>query len=173
MTRLGDVLELLHGAAERARPARLTVVEWTHRSRSAAAFDRFMAEHHGRHAGAAVAHIASAASAPAAPQETSRTTRLALESPTRYREESAGVQAGKRYQVRDGERWVVWDADGWRLVESLFTAGRAQPAIEAEVSLGYASPDGASTVSVGQRAASDLARALAPAPAEAPRLPPR
>ena len=57
-------------------------------------------------------HIASAASAPAAPQETSRTTRLALESPTRYREESAGVQAGKRYQVRDGERWVVWDADG-------------------------------------------------------------
>ena len=83
------------------------------------------------------------------------------------------MQAGTRYQVRDGERWVVWDADGWRLVESLFTAGRAQPAIEAEVSLGYASPDGASTVSVGQRAASDLARALAPAPAEAPRLPPR
>ena len=379
MTRLGEVLELLHGAGERARPARLTVVEWTHRSRSAAAFDRFMAEHHGRHAGAAVTHIASAGSAPAAPQETSRTTRLALESPTRYREESAGVQAGKRYQVRDGERWVVWDADwgavtdeteqegappaasyaflldpvaivgayrleaagtvevagraaqsvravprtgaegataivfglgpgadelelavdaergallradarlrgepfrrlevteiafgpihaeaiepalppgvvasgwlrperlplhelqraapfrvlaparipdGWRLVESLFTAARAQPAIEAEVSLVYASPDGAYTVGVGQRAASatrrdwlewtrdgelaladagehaepryhvrverdgtlvelagsdltllrDLARALAPAPAEAPRLPPR
>ena len=378
MTRLGEVLELLHGAGERARPARLTVVEWTHRSRSAAAFDRFMAEHHGRH-GAAVTHVASEGSAPAAPQETSRTTRLALESPTRYREESAGVQAGKRYQVRDGERWVVWDADwgavtheteqegappaasyaflldpiaivgayrldatgtveaagraaqsvhavprtgaegattivfglgpgadelelaidaergallradarlrgepfrrlevteiafgpihaeaiepalppgvvasgwvrperlplhelqraapfrvlaparvpdGWRLVESLFTAARAHPAIEAEVSLVYASPDGAYMVVVGQRAASstrhdwlewtrdgelaladsgehaepryhvrverdgtlvelagsdltllrDLARALAPAPAEAPRLPPR
>src|SRR6476659_7645204 len=111
VTRLGEVLELLHGAGERARPARLTVLEWTHRSRSAAAFDRFMAEHHARHAGAPVTHIASAESAPAAPQETSRTTRLALESPTRYREESAGVQAGKRYQVRDGERWVVWDAD--------------------------------------------------------------
>ena len=119
------------------------------------------------------------------------------------------MQAETRYQVRDGERWVVWDADGWRLVESLFTAGRAQPAIEAEVSLGYASPDGAYAVSVGQRATSaarssgrehaepryhvgverdgtlvelagsdltllrDLARALAPAPAEAPRLPPR
>ena len=378
MTRLGEVLELLHGAGEQARPARLTVVEWTHRSRSAAAFDRFMAEHHGRHAGAAVTPVASAGSAPAAPQETSRTTRLALESPTRYREESAGLQAGKRYQVRDGERWVVWDADwgavtdqteqegappaasyaflldpvaivgayrleaagtvevagraaqsvravprtgadgataivfdlgpgadelelavdaergalradarlrgepfrrlevteiafgpihaeaiepalpagvvasgwlrperlslhelqraapfrvlaparipdGWRLVESLFTAARARPAIEAEVSLVYASPNGAYTVGVGQRAASatrrdwlewtrdrelaladagehaepryhvrverdgtlvelagsdltllcDLARALAPAPAEAPRLPPR
>ena len=113
--------------------------------------------------------------------------------------------------------------DGWRLVESLFTAARAHPAIEAEVSLVYASPDGAYMVVVGQRAASstrhdwlewtrdgelaladsgehaepryhvrverdgtlvelagsdltllrDLARALAPAPAEAPRLPPR
>ena len=379
MTRLGEVLELLHGASERARPARLTVVEWTHRSRSAAAFDRFMAERHGRHAGAAVTQMASAGSAPGAPQETRRTTTLALESPTRYREEAAGVQAGKRYQVRDGERWVVWDADwgavtheteqeggppaasyaflldpvaivgayrldtagtvevagraaqsvravprtgaegataivfglgpgadelelavdaergallrtdarlrgepfrrlevteiafgpihaeaiepalppgvvasgwvrperlplhelqraapfrvlaparvpdGWRLVESLFTAARAHPAIEAEVSLVYASPDGAYMVVVGQRAASstrhdwlewtrdgelaladsgehaepryhvrverdgtlvelagsdltllrDLARALAPAPAEAPRLPPR
>src|SRR4029078_11147019 len=44
--------------------------------------------------------------------------------------------------------------DGWRLVESLFTAARAHPAIEAEVSLVYASPDGAYMVVVGQRAAS-------------------
>ena len=44
---LGEILELLHDAGQRACPARLTVVEWTHRPRSAAAFDRFMAERHG------------------------------------------------------------------------------------------------------------------------------
>ena len=48
--------------------------------------------------------------------------------------------------------------DGWRLVESLFTTARAHPAIEAEVSLVYASPDGAYTVVVGQRAASATRR---------------
>jgi hypothetical protein len=43
--------------------------------------------------------------------------------------------------------------DGWRLVESLFTAARARPAVEAEVSLVYASPEGAYTVSISERAA--------------------
>jgi len=43
VTALGEILELLHDAGERSRPARLTVVEWAHGPRSAAAFDRFMA----------------------------------------------------------------------------------------------------------------------------------
>jgi hypothetical protein len=108
---LGEILELLHDAGQRACPARLTVVEWTHRSRSAAAFDRFMAERHGGRVGSASAPVVLAGNAGPPPDETSRTTILALESSTRYREESAGVQAGKRYQVRDRERWVVWDTD--------------------------------------------------------------
>ena len=109
--RLGEILELLHDAGQRACPARLTVVEWTHRSRSAAAFDRFMAERHGGRLGSASAPVVHAATPVRHPTSTSRTTNLAFESSTRYREESAGVQTGQRYQVRDGERWVVWDAD--------------------------------------------------------------
>ena len=113
--------------------------------------------------------------------------------------------------------------EGWRLLESLFTAGREKPPLEPEVFLSYGSRDGAYLVSISARAAPsprrewlawewdgefeaadagehveprhhvrvvrggtivelsgadapllrDLARALAPAPAEAPRLPPR
>jgi hypothetical protein len=112
--------------------------------------------------------------------------------------------------------------DGWRLAESLFTAARGRPPIEAEVSLLYASANGAYSVGVSERAATgvrrdwlewardgdletadagehveprhhvrveregtlvelsgpdplllrDLARALAPAPTEAPRVSP-
>ena len=43
MAPLGEILELLHGAAERAQPARLTVVEWRHGLASEEAFGRFMA----------------------------------------------------------------------------------------------------------------------------------
>ena len=52
-----------------------------------------------------------------APDETSWTTTLALESDTRFREEAAGVQAGRRSLVRDGERWASWDSD-WGAVTS-------------------------------------------------------
>jgi outer membrane lipoprotein-sorting protein len=108
MAALGDILRLLHDAAVLARPARLTVAEWNHASRSAAAFDRFMAERHG---GRAVAVTARFAAESESPEETSRTTSLSFESPSRYREEAAGVQKGVRYVVRDGERWASWDAD--------------------------------------------------------------
>ena len=111
MTALGEILELLHDAGERSRPARLTVVEWAHGPRSAAAFDRFMAERHGRRSGVGAAQIVRSGTETPPPDGTSRTTTLAFESPARYREESAGVQAGTRYQVRDGERWVSWDGD--------------------------------------------------------------
>ena len=109
MGALGEILELLHGAADRSRPARLTVVEWTHGPRSGVAFDRYMAERHGRLVGSLSTQLGARGSN--APDETMRTTTLAFESPTRYREDAAGAQAGRRYQVRDGERWVAWDAD--------------------------------------------------------------
>ncbi|HEX6725092.1 MAG TPA: hypothetical protein VF073_07580 [Gaiella sp.] len=114
MSPLGDILELLHGAAEHARPARLTVVEWAHGPRSAAAFDRFMAARHG----ASYTVARSVASGDTPPSDTtSWTTTLSYESPTRFREESAGVQKGTRATVRDGERWASWDAD-WGAVTS-------------------------------------------------------
>ncbi|HEX3292065.1 MAG TPA: hypothetical protein VHR46_11780 [Gaiella sp.] len=109
MGALGEILELLHDAGERARPARLTIVEWSHAPRSAVAFDRFMAERHGGRIGVTSARFA--ADQGAAPDETRRTTILSFESPTRFREEAAGVQSGKRYVVRDGDRWASWDAD--------------------------------------------------------------
>ena len=103
MTALGDILQLLHDAAELARPARLTVAEWNHASRGAAAFDRYMVERHG---GAGTAVTARFVSESESPEETRRTTSLAFESPKRFREEAAGRQAGVRYTVRDGERWA-------------------------------------------------------------------
>jgi outer membrane lipoprotein-sorting protein len=108
VTTLGDILQLLHDAAELARPARLTVVEWNHASRSSAAFDRYMIERHGGRGTAVTARLVSESESP---EETRRTTSLAFESPTRFREEAAGVQSGARYTVRDGERWASWDAD--------------------------------------------------------------
>jgi hypothetical protein len=113
---LGEILSLLHDAAEKARPARLTAVEWRHGPRSSAAFDRFMRERHGTGHGAMQQVVSSGGDEPP-PDETSWTTTLALESDTRFREEAAGVQAGKRYVVRDGGRWVSWDAD-WGAVTS-------------------------------------------------------
>ena len=107
MASVGEILELLHIAGERARPARLTVVDWRHGPRSEAAFNRFMALR--RDGGGSVAHATSARAD--TPAESSWTTTLALESPTRFREEAAGAQAGRRYLVRDGDRWVSWDAD--------------------------------------------------------------
>jgi hypothetical protein len=67
-----------------------------------------MAERHGGRVGAISMRLAEES---AAPDETTRTTRLAFESPARYREEAAGVQDGTRYVVRDGDRWASWDAD--------------------------------------------------------------
>jgi hypothetical protein len=122
MEALGQILRLLHDAAERARPARVTVVEWRHGPRSNAAFSRYMAARHGT--SHAVAQSISDDAPP--PDETSSTTTLALDSATRYREEAAGVQAGKRYTVRDGDRWVCWDAD-WGAVTSESTDEQGPP----------------------------------------------
>jgi len=104
---LGDVLTLLHDAAEQARPARLTLVEWSHGSRAQAAFQRFMTRHLSPTAGV----LAVPTSSGSAPDETTSTTSLAFDGPTRYREDGAGAQAGVRYVVRDGDDWVMWDAD--------------------------------------------------------------
>jgi outer membrane lipoprotein-sorting protein len=68
-----------------------------------------MAEHHPGAIGVASAEIVAGRAE--APEETSRTTTLSFDGPTRYREEAAGVQAGTRYVVRDGDRWASWDAD--------------------------------------------------------------
>jgi hypothetical protein len=107
MAQLGAILELLHRAAERAQPARLTVVEWRHGPRSEEAFGRFMALRHPGSAGV----VSVGGRHRGVPDESSWTTTLSFETPTRFREEAAGAQAGRRYLVRDGDRWVSWDAD--------------------------------------------------------------
>jgi len=107
MAPLGAILELLHRAAERAQPARLTVVEWRHGPRSEEAFGRFMALRHPGSAGV----VSVGGRHGGVPDESSWTTTLSFETPTRFREEAAGAQAGRRYLVRDGDRWVSWDAD--------------------------------------------------------------
>ena len=110
MASLGELLVLLHDASVRARPATLTVVDWRHASRSEEAFRRFMAQR-------SATPVPGAAGRGAGKEESSWSTRLAFESPTRFREEAAGVQAGTRFLVRDGERWASWDED-WGAVTS-------------------------------------------------------
>ena len=111
MTSLGDLLLLLHDAAERTRPARLTVTEWRHGPLSAEAWDRYLRARHGT----ALPHASDPAEE--APAESTWSLRLHYDGPERYREESAGAQAGGRYVVRDGPRWLSWDAD-WGVVSS-------------------------------------------------------
>ena len=110
MSTLGELLVLLHDASERARPATLTVVDWRHASRSEEAFRRFMAARSG-------ALVHGVPGRGTGNEESSWSTRLAFEGPTRFREEAAGVQAGTRFLVRDGERWASWDED-WGAVTS-------------------------------------------------------
>ena len=113
MTDLGDLLELVHDSCDRSRPATLTVTEWSHATRSTEAFARHMAQQRGQ------SHSVSATMARNAkqPEETSWSTTLSLERADRFREESAGRQAGARLLVRDGERWLSWD-ESWGTVSS-------------------------------------------------------
>ena len=113
MSTLGDLLELLHDAAVRARPATLTVVEWSHASRSSDAFARFMAQQHGD----SVHHHVAVAAQREAAEESSWSTTVSFEHATCFREEAAGPQAGRRYLVRDGNAWLTWDAT-WGTVSS-------------------------------------------------------
>jgi hypothetical protein len=61
--------------------------------------------------------VRGAASGRDGPDESSWSTTIAYERADRFREESAGRQTGGRYLVRDGERWLSWDAS-WGTVSS-------------------------------------------------------
>ena len=61
--------------------------------------------------------VAQAVARAEQPDETSWSTTLSYERADRFREESAGLQAGGRFLVRDGERWLSWDA-AWGTVSS-------------------------------------------------------
>ena len=111
MAGLGDLLELIHHAGSRARPAQLTVAEWSHGPRTSRAWDAYMRARH------PTAYVRAADPTPEAPVESRSTVRLLYDAPDRFREESAGRQAGVRYLVRNGDRWLTWDAD-WGLVSS-------------------------------------------------------
>jgi hypothetical protein len=89
MARLGDLLELIHGAAWSASPAQLTATEWRHNPGSARAWDAFMKARHGG------AFVRAGDPTPDVPLESRWSLRLAYDAPDRYREESAGRQAGR------------------------------------------------------------------------------
>lgn len=105
MATLGDVLVLVHNASSHARPAQLTVTEWRHGPRSTRAWDAYMRARH------PTAYVRAADPASEAPDESRWSVRLTYDTAERFREESAGRQAGVRYLVRDGDRWLTWDAD--------------------------------------------------------------
>jgi hypothetical protein len=99
MTALGELLELIHDAADHAGPTRLTALEWNDLPRMHEAF--------GRSGIGGTAY----AGPPRGPETSSSTTRLLWQSADVQREESAGVQEGRRVLVRNGPHWTVWDAD--------------------------------------------------------------
>jgi hypothetical protein len=111
MAALGDLLALVHDAASRACPAQLTVTEWRHGPRSADAWEAFMRARHGS------GFVRAADPTPDTLVESRWSVRLSYDGHDRYREESAGRQAGVRYLVRNGARWLTWDSD-WGLVSS-------------------------------------------------------
>jgi hypothetical protein len=121
MASLGDLLELIHEATTRARPAQLTVDEWRHNARAGQAWDAFMRARHPK------AYVRATDEVPDPPPESRSTVRLVYEGPARYREESAGRQEGVRYIVRNGDRWLTWDKD-WGLVSSDSEPEDAPPA---------------------------------------------
>lgn len=121
MASLGDLLAVIHDATMRARPAQLTVEEWRHNDRAGAAWDAFVRARHPR------GYAPASNPTPEAPEESRSTVRLVYDGPERYREESAGRQAGVRYIVRDGDRWLTWDKD-WGVVSSDSQPEDAPPA---------------------------------------------
>jgi hypothetical protein len=120
MAALGDLLALVHDAGSRASPAQLTVTEWRHGPRSAEAWEAFMRARHGD------AFVHAGDPSPDAPVESRWSMRLAYDARDRFREESAGPQAGVRYLVRNGNRWLTWDAD-WGLVSNDSEPGGGPP----------------------------------------------
>ena len=111
MATLGELLELIHDAGQRASPAQLTVVEWHHGPRTSRAWDAYMRARH------PTAYVRASDPTPEAPDESRWTVRLVYDGPERFREESAGRQLGARYLVRDGDLWLTWDKD-WGIVSS-------------------------------------------------------
>lgn len=114
---LGDLLELMHTAPERSRSVRLTVREWNHLARAAAAFERWTRASQGR-AQALFGHTGGH------PEESTTTYRLWWEGPGRFREQ-IGAPDPRHELVRDGERWWAASPD-WGVVSSESEGGGPQ-----------------------------------------------
>lgn len=94
MSELGDLLELLHGAGDSWRTARVTVRQWHHVARGRKAFER--------DARARRAKEYAWISEPA-PETHERLVRVWIEKPDRAREESEDAVS-----VRDGDTWWTY-----------------------------------------------------------------
>jgi hypothetical protein len=116
MSRLGEVLELLHGASRSFSTVRIEAREWRHNQRLLAAYDRAMERARG---GQIV--VSQLSGAGEVPPETEVLVRAWFEQPNRVREERE--DAGLHYvAVADGVRWwqrmpgwatVGEEGDGW------------------------------------------------------------
>lgn len=102
MSELGDLLELIYGARERWRTARLTVRQWHHVERQGRAIERLNARRGGG-GGAQVVRLYGEASGPE-PTDVEHVVRVWLED-GRAREEREGPFAFPALAIRDGERW--------------------------------------------------------------------
>ena len=107
MGELGELLELIYGAGDRWRTVRLTLREWQHPGRIAAAIERLNREQ--ASGGARQVMLFGAAGGPE-PEEIEHVVRVWLDG-DRAREEREGPYAFPALGVRDGERWWMYSPE--------------------------------------------------------------
>ncbi|MHB1243328.1 MAG: hypothetical protein ACYC1P_08025 [Gaiellaceae bacterium] len=120
MSELGDLLELVYGAGDRWRTARLTLREWQHTRRTREAIERQSG------GGRMVMMHAVGGPGPPEPEEVEHVVRTWLDG-ERAREEREGPYAFPSLGVRDGDRW-------WQYSEQYgASANEAEPGVQSGI----------------------------------------
>lgn len=123
MSELGDLLELIYGAGDRWRTARLTLREWQHTRRTREAIERLQERQSG---GGRTMMYAVGGPGPPEPEEVEHVVRAWLDG-DRAREEREEPYAFPTLGVRDGDRW-------WQYSERFgASANEAEPSVQSGI----------------------------------------
>lgn len=125
MSELGDLLELVYGAGDRWRTARLTMREWHHTGRTREAIERLQERQSGGGRMTMTMH-AVGGPGPPEPEEVEHVVRTWIDG-ERAREERAGPYAFPTLGIRDGDRW-------WQYSERFgASANEAEPGVQSGI----------------------------------------
>jgi len=125
VSELGDLLELVYGAGDRWRTARLTLREWQHTRRTREAIERLQERQSGG-GGRMMMSYAVGGRGPPEPEVVEHVVRTWLDG-ERAREEREGPYAFPTLGVRDGDRW-------WQYSEPYgASANEAEPGVQSGI----------------------------------------